>query len=75
MSATAEFIALVERVTGRQGRRQGREIVLLCPAHDDHHASSASARATTAGRSCSAGRGAVVAGDLRRGRLERRTAE
>jgi hypothetical protein len=34
-----EFVARVEHVTGRQGRRQGHEIVLLCPAHDDHHPS------------------------------------
>jgi hypothetical protein len=33
------FVALVERHTGRPGRRVGREIRLLCPAHNDHHPS------------------------------------
>src|SRR5262249_42426145 len=36
MSDFDDFVALVEHVTGRRGKRQGREIVLLCPAHDDH---------------------------------------
>jgi putative DNA primase/helicase len=34
-----EFVALVERVTGRPGRRVGRETRLLCPVHEDHHPS------------------------------------
>jgi hypothetical protein len=33
------FVAEVERVTERQGRRNGKEIRLLCPAHDDHYPS------------------------------------
>jgi hypothetical protein len=32
----AELIAAVERHTGRLGRRKGRNVRLLCPAHDDH---------------------------------------
>jgi 5S rRNA maturation endonuclease (ribonuclease M5) len=35
VTATDDFVAAVERATGRQGRRVGREIRLLCPAHDD----------------------------------------
>lgn len=38
MSA-AELVAAIERHTGRQGRRNGRNTRLLCPAHDDHHPS------------------------------------
>lgn len=34
-----EFVAAVESVTGRQGRRMGRNIRLLCPAHDDRNPS------------------------------------
>ena len=36
MSAFDDFVTAVENVTGRQGKQQGGEIVLLCPAHDDH---------------------------------------
>jgi hypothetical protein len=39
VSECEEFIQLVEQVTGHAGRRQGRETLLLCPAHDDHHPS------------------------------------
>jgi 5S rRNA maturation endonuclease (ribonuclease M5) len=33
------FVAAVERTTGQQGRRMGKNIRLLCPAHDDHNPS------------------------------------
>jgi hypothetical protein len=36
MSAFDEFVAAVEAKTGQKGRRLGKEIRLLCPAHDDH---------------------------------------
>ena len=39
MSAVDDFVARVEHVTGRQGKPQRGEIVLLCPGHDDHHPS------------------------------------
>jgi hypothetical protein len=39
MSETDQFIAAIEQRTGRQGRRQGRHIRLLCPVHDDHEPS------------------------------------
>jgi hypothetical protein len=39
MSEFDDFVARVEHVTGRQGRRVGGETRLLCPAHDDHHPS------------------------------------
>ena len=33
---TSDLVAAIERVTGRAGRRSGRNTRLLCPAHDDH---------------------------------------
>lgn len=36
MNVFDEFVRRVEQHTGSQGRRQGHETVLLCPAHDDH---------------------------------------
>lgn len=39
MSACDDFVAAVEATTGRQGRRVGKSIRLLCPAHDDHNPS------------------------------------
>jgi hypothetical protein len=34
-----DFIAAVERHTGRPGKRVGKNVQLLCPAHDDHEPS------------------------------------
>jgi hypothetical protein len=39
MSRFEEFVAAVEATTGRRGRRVGRNVRLLCPAHDDHNPS------------------------------------
>jgi hypothetical protein len=39
MSAAADLVDLIERRSGRSGRRVGRNIRLLCPVHDDHHPS------------------------------------
>lgn len=39
MSSTDEFIARVEAATGHQGRKAGKNIRLLCPAHDDRNPS------------------------------------
>ncbi len=36
MTATDDLIAAIERQTGRPGKRSGKNIRLLCPAHDDH---------------------------------------
>lgn len=35
----ADFVASVEAHTGQPGRRTGKETLLLCPGHDDHHRS------------------------------------
>lgn len=37
--STERLIAAVETRTGKRRQRRGREWVLLCPAHDDHHPS------------------------------------
>jgi hypothetical protein len=34
-----ELIAAIERHTRRSGRKNGKHVRLLCPAHDDHHPS------------------------------------
>ena len=39
MSDLADFVAAIEAKTGRAGRKIGKEIRLLCPAHDDHNPS------------------------------------
>ena len=39
MSPFDELVTAIERHTGRPGRRNGKHIRLLCPAHDDHHPS------------------------------------
>ena len=39
MNAAADLVALIERRSGRPGRKIGRNVRLLCPAHDDHRPS------------------------------------
>ena len=39
MSAFDDFVSAVEAATGRPGRRQGRNVRLLCPGHDDRNPS------------------------------------
>jgi hypothetical protein len=39
MITAGELVAAIERHTGRQGRKNGAHVRLLCPAHDDHHPS------------------------------------
>ena len=39
MTDFERFVEAVERATGRAGKRVGREVRLLCPAHDDHNPS------------------------------------
>ncbi len=36
MTATDDLVTAIERYTGRAGKRSGKNIRLLCPAHDDH---------------------------------------
>jgi hypothetical protein len=36
VSATDDFIRAIEHATGRNGQPHGKEVRLLCPAHDDH---------------------------------------
>jgi hypothetical protein len=39
VSGFEDFVRAVEQHTGRQGRRIGANVRLLCPAHDDHNPS------------------------------------
>jgi 5S rRNA maturation endonuclease (ribonuclease M5) len=39
VNATDDFVRAVEQHTGRQGRRNGKNVRLYCPAHDDRHPS------------------------------------
>lgn len=60
MSTTDDLIDAVERHTGRAGKRSGKNVRLLCPAHDDHEPSLDVAEAADGSplvicRSCAAG--------------------
>jgi hypothetical protein len=39
VTAAEQFVSAVEAATGRPGRRNGHNVRLLCPAHDDHNPS------------------------------------
>lgn len=39
MSRADDLVTAIEQVTGRQGKRSGRNTRVVCPAHDDHNPS------------------------------------
>jgi len=66
VSGFSDLVSAVETATGRPGRRSGRNVRLLCPAHDDHSpsldvAEGADGSPLVTCRSCGAGLAEVCA--------------